>query len=65
MWGNLQWCQQYQPCRLLSALVAFSWLGWIVLTAILGISLMFTFANKAFLEPLHGRWDPRMSTYAG
>jgi len=61
-WGNLGWCQQFEACRLLTALVAFSWLGWLVLTAIIGISLMFTIANRAFTEPLHGRWDPRAST---
>jgi len=63
MWGNLMWCQEFNACRVLSALVAFCWLGWIVITAILVVSLLFSFANKALLEPLHGRWDPRASTY--
>jgi hypothetical protein len=63
MWGDLTFCQSFHACRLLSALVAFSWLGWIVITAILGVNILFSFANKALKEPLHGRWDPRTSHY--
>jgi len=62
-WGSLSWCQQFDACRLLSALVAFSWLGWLTLSAILALSLLFSLANKALMEPLHGRWDPRQTMY--
>ncbi|KAF9526183.1 hypothetical protein CPB83DRAFT_495100 [Crepidotus variabilis] len=61
LWGSLSWCQHIEACRVLSAMVAFLWLSWLTLSAILGISLLFSFANKAFKEPLHGRWDPRIS----
>ncbi|KAJ3506959.1 hypothetical protein NMY22_g17083 [Coprinellus aureogranulatus] len=64
MWRNLGWCQHINACRVLSALLAFAWLGWIALTALLAICLLFTIANHAFLEPLHGRWDPRQTVYA-
>ncbi|KAF9459408.1 hypothetical protein BDZ94DRAFT_1224808 [Collybia nuda] len=63
IWGDLSFCQQYEACRILTALVAFSWLGWLTITMILAVSLLFSLANKALLEPLHGRWDPRTSTY--
>ncbi|KAF8663690.1 hypothetical protein AX16_000865 [Volvariella volvacea WC 439] len=63
MWGNLSWCQMYEPCRVLSALVAFCWLGWLVLTALIGVTVMFAAANNAWMEPLHGRWDPRQSKF--
>jgi len=63
MWGDLSPCHNYHACRLLSALVAFSWLGWVTLTAILAVNILFSFANKALMEPLHGRWDPRISHY--
>ncbi|KAG6888881.1 hypothetical protein C0995_005136 [Termitomyces sp. Mi166 len=53
----------FNPCRVLSALEAFSWLGWVALTMLVVVNALFGFANKAFLEPLHGRWDPRASTY--
>jgi hypothetical protein len=35
--------------------------GWITLSGIMAIALLFSFANSAFKEPLHGRWDPRQS----
>ncbi|KAH9943628.1 hypothetical protein B0H21DRAFT_695466, partial [Amylocystis lapponica] len=62
-WGNLNWCWAYAPCRLLTALVAFAWMGWIVLLALLVISALFAVANSAFGDPLHGRYDPRLSQY--
>jgi len=63
MWGNLGWCRAFEACRILSALVAFSWLGWLVLSLLLGFSVLFSFANKGFMDPLHGRWNPRESRY--
>ncbi|KAH0579507.1 hypothetical protein J132_11211 [Termitomyces sp. J132] len=63
IWGDLTWCSQFNACRVLSALEAFAWLGWIALTMLVIVSALFGFANKAFLEPLHGRWDPRASIY--
>ncbi|CAA7263978.1 unnamed protein product [Cyclocybe aegerita] len=63
IWGDLTFCQQFAACQILSALLAFAWLGWIILTALLGIALLFAFANSALTEPLHGRWNPRESQY--
>jgi len=60
-WGNLHFCHQYETCRLLTALVAFVWMGWIIIFVLLFISVMFAYANNAFGEPFHGRWDPRHS----
>lgn len=65
IWGDLSWCQRYQPCRILTAMLAFAWLGWIVLTLIMVLSIIFSIVNGAFSEPLHGRWDPRASVYTG
>ncbi|KAF9022049.1 hypothetical protein BDZ89DRAFT_1137584 [Hymenopellis radicata] len=65
LWGNLSWCQQYQPCRILTAMLAFTWMGWIILTIIMVMSIMFVVVNGALLEPMHGRWDPRASIYTG
>jgi len=62
-WGNLHFCHQYQACRLLTALVAFAWMGWIMILMLLVMSALFAFSNNAFHEPLHGRWDPRESHY--
>lgn len=62
-WGSLGWCSHINACRILSALVAFCWLGWIALTALLSVTLLFVIANKAWREPVHGKWDPRQTVY--
>jgi hypothetical protein len=61
MWGNLGWCHQYSPCRLLSALVGIAWTGWVILFFLLGASLMHSLVNRAWTEPMHGHLYPRDS----
>lgn len=61
MWGDLGWCHQYSPCRLLTALVAIAWTGWVVLFFLLGASLMHSLVNRAWTEPMHGHLYPRDS----
>lgn len=63
IWGDLSWCHQYLPCRVLTTIVAFSWMGFIVIFVLLLVNLMFSIANNAFRQPLHGRYDPRASNY--
>ncbi|CAL1697516.1 unnamed protein product [Somion occarium] len=58
-WGDLSWCHQFLPCRILTVIVAFAWMGWIILLTLLIISLLFAFMNNSFGRPLHGRYDPR------
>ncbi|KAK7046127.1 hypothetical protein VNI00_007130 [Paramarasmius palmivorus] len=62
-WGNLSWCWIYLPCRVLTAMLAFAWLCFIFLTILIAIATIFAISNRAFNEPLHGRWDPRASHY--
>lgn len=57
IWHDVRHCHIYRPCRVLSALLAFAWLGWITLTALIVFTTFFIFANKAAHEPSHGRWD--------
>ncbi|KAF9450764.1 hypothetical protein P691DRAFT_725466 [Macrolepiota fuliginosa MF-IS2] len=64
IWGDLSFCQQLSQCRLLTAMLAFAWLGWITLTALLVVTVLFSIANSALWQPLHGRWDPRISMYS-
>ncbi|KAF7299063.1 hypothetical protein MIND_00854600 [Mycena indigotica] len=59
-WGNLGFCSEFEACRVLSAIVAFSWLAWLTLTLISGVSVTFIIANGALLEPLHGQWIPAL-----
>ncbi|KAF7291571.1 hypothetical protein HMN09_01248200 [Mycena chlorophos] len=58
-WGNLGWCSEFNACRVLSAIVAFSWLAWVTITFNFVVSLIFIIANGALLEPLHGQWVPQ------
>ncbi|KAH8093095.1 hypothetical protein BXZ70DRAFT_439263 [Cristinia sonorae] len=63
-WGDLAWCRSaYQQCRILTALVAFAWMGFIVLFTLTIISFLLAVSNEAFGKPLHGRYDPRSSAY--
>ncbi|CCM04158.1 uncharacterized protein FIBRA_06320 [Fibroporia radiculosa] len=61
MWAELEWCHEYEQCRLLMALVAFAWLGWAVLLFLLFISALFAVVNRALFWQMHGRYDPRTS----
>jgi len=61
MWGNLGWCHQYSPCRLLSALVGIAWTGWVFLFFLLCACLVHAFVNRAWTEPIHGHLYPRDS----
>jgi hypothetical protein len=36
-------------------------MGFIMVFVLLIISLMFSIANRAFRQPMHGRYDPRAS----
>ncbi|KAK7048287.1 hypothetical protein R3P38DRAFT_2868453 [Favolaschia claudopus] len=58
-WGNLGFCARFEACRVLSAIVAFSWLAWLMVTFNFAVSLTFILANGALLEPLHGQWVPQ------
>ncbi|KAK2460417.1 hypothetical protein APHAL10511_007582 [Amanita phalloides] len=65
IWVTLPNCQQDRPCQVLSALLAFAWLGWVTLSGILVLDTLFVVANKYWVEPLHGRLDPRISRVLG
>ncbi|KAK7455821.1 hypothetical protein VKT23_010855 [Stygiomarasmius scandens] len=52
VWPDLTWCQQFEPCRVLSALLAFAWLGFITLTALFGVSCWMSFRRGGLTEPL-------------
>lgn len=70
IWPNLpKICSQYEACRILTAMVAFAWIGWITLTVLMFTTMMYARANSSWSEPAHGNWaasrgDPRMSEYS-
>ncbi|KAN0080362.1 hypothetical protein V8E55_009928 [Tylopilus felleus] len=63
-WGNLSSCWFQWECRTLTALLAFAWLSWLVVFALFLTSLLFAIANKAYREPMHGRWDRRATHFS-
>ncbi|KAL5512159.1 hypothetical protein ACEPAG_3444 [Sanghuangporus baumii] len=70
IWPNLpSFCSQYNACQVLTAMVAFSWLGWITITALVVTTLLYATANSSWADPAHGHWtregsNPRMSEYS-
>ncbi|KAG1750551.1 uncharacterized protein EDB91DRAFT_1235060 [Suillus paluster] len=56
-------CHRHARARFLTALLAFAWLGWLLVLALFVMSLLFAIANKAFHDPMHGRWDRRATNY--
>ncbi|KAJ4490738.1 hypothetical protein J3R30DRAFT_3424752 [Lentinula aciculospora] len=60
IFGDLVSCQQLQACQILSAILAFAWLGWIILTVMLIISIVVLITStrngrKVLEEPLPDR----------
>ncbi|EIN05644.1 hypothetical protein PUNSTDRAFT_91204 [Punctularia strigosozonata HHB-11173 SS5] len=60
-WGDLHWCWSFHACRILTTLVAFAWLGTIMLFLLTLITLSFAWMNHAFRQPMHGRYYSRDS----
>ncbi|KAI0769726.1 hypothetical protein BD413DRAFT_78640 [Trametes elegans] len=64
-WGDLFWCHRYWQCRILTVLVAFAWIDWVLVFIITVVSVLCAVANAAFWHPLHGRNAARDSYYQG
>ena len=54
--GNLRRCWYIDACRILTALEAFAWIGWILTTFLLIASIVFVRKNRAMRDPVHGRY---------
>ncbi|KAI9059085.1 hypothetical protein FKP32DRAFT_1580519 [Trametes sanguinea] len=46
IWPNLAFCAQFAPCRVLTAMMAFAWLGWIALVGLIVLAVL-TAVKKA------------------
>jgi len=64
IWGDLSFCHQFRACRILTTMLAFAWMSWIILLFLLVASVFVAIANAAFFFPFHGRWNPRDSIYS-
>lgn len=52
-------CVRFSQCRLLQALLAFAWLGWITLTVLLAGTLYFAAQERAWRSHMNGSWADR------
>ncbi|KAH9852806.1 hypothetical protein C2E23DRAFT_133672 [Lenzites betulinus] len=64
-WGALFWCHAFWQCRVLTVLVAFAWMCWALVLALVFVSAMLAATNRAYMRPLHGRYDARDSFFQG
>lgn len=55
-WGDLGWCHVFSACRLLTAIVAFTWMSWIITFFLIISCLVYILRNGAFAHPVHGRY---------
>jgi len=61
IWPNLNFCVSFNACRVLQAMLAFAWLSWIVLTALIIISLVYAFRFRGWDHHMHS-WDSSYKT---
>lgn len=54
LWGNLGWCHRYSQCRLLTAIVAFTWMSWIMTFFLTVACLWYILKHDGFGHPMHG-----------
>ncbi|KAI0701528.1 hypothetical protein C8T65DRAFT_656185 [Cerioporus squamosus] len=40
IWPNLTFCMQFAPCRILTAMMAFAWLGWTALVGLIVVAIL-------------------------
>ncbi|KIM29431.1 hypothetical protein M408DRAFT_67817 [Serendipita vermifera MAFF 305830] len=52
IWPNLNFCVRFSTCRVLQAMMAWAWLGWITISFLLGASLFFAIKT--------GRWNAQI-----
>ncbi|ELU42147.1 MARVEL domain-containing protein [Rhizoctonia solani AG-1 IA] len=57
LWPNLNWCQIYKPCRILVALMAFAWMGFIILTFLMVGTLFVASTRGGWYDHTHSEWS--------
>lgn len=53
-WGKLNWCHKYTACRLLTAIVAFTWMSWVMVLFLASASIGYICMYSGFTHPVHG-----------
>jgi len=57
-WGDLGWCHSFKACRILTALLAFTWMSWIMTFFLTVSCIWYIVRNDGFSQPVHGRYYP-------
>ena len=66
LWGGVSYCWKgYWQCRELSAMLAFAWMSWIIMTFLWILAIFIPTRNSAWNnQPMHGYFlGPRESLY--
>nr|VWP01510.1 Calcium dependent mitochondrial carrier protein [Ganoderma boninense] len=57
IWPDLSFCYQFEPCRILTAMMAFAWLGWIVVVGLIVVAILSTVAKvRPTRAPMTVEW---------
>ncbi|KAG7098177.1 hypothetical protein E1B28_000145 [Marasmius oreades] len=64
VFSGVEFCPRFEQCSLLSAILAFAWLGWITLTAIVAVSAWVSRQHGGLGTTLHGRGSSRAKPVA-
>lgn len=62
IWPDLSWCLHFAACRVLTGMIAFAWLGWIVISGILGILIAQALKKARPSPPIMVEWATFDST---
>ncbi|KZT66973.1 hypothetical protein DAEQUDRAFT_813129 [Daedalea quercina L-15889] len=46
IWPNLSFCYNFEACRVLAAMTAFAWLGWLTICALLVLGFIAVFSKR-------------------
>ncbi|KAG8786368.1 hypothetical protein FRC16_001743 [Serendipita sp. 398] len=57
IWPDLNFCVQFSPCRVLQAMMAWAWLGWVTITFILLTSIFFSFRARSWELLIYSAWE--------
>ncbi|KAI0751917.1 hypothetical protein C8Q80DRAFT_1098279 [Daedaleopsis nitida] len=58
IWPSLAFCYQFEPCRVLTAMMAFAWLGWTALVGLIIVAILNSVqkTRSASSRPLVVEW---------
>ncbi|KAI0640631.1 hypothetical protein C8Q79DRAFT_447658 [Trametes meyenii] len=62
IWPNLMFCYEFAACRVLTAMMAFAWLGWIALVGLIVLAVLAAVQKaRPARAPFMVEWTPQSS----